>query len=523
VKAVAIVVLAAAAAAPGPVRAAGADLSAVSISAAPAQEPTPPLPPILGRIDPDTYRVGPGDAFSFRVSDLLDARIVRVSPEGAIFLPDLGAIPVAGLTLNEAEAKVRELLRPYVRGKGLVFMLYAPRRFRVAVLGEVRNPGPVTLQAPARASEAVEAAGGVAAGGARRGILIRRDLDTLFVDLVRYERVGDEAANPLVFETDVVVVPPAGRHAWILGAVPHPGRYDLAPGDRLSTLLDAGGGTLPEASLDDAELERFVDSVRTERQSVALAAVLASPGSAVDLPLEDGDHLFIPARANWKRAAVVYVTGQVARPGAYSIREGVDRVRSVIDRSGGLTADAEPSAARIERPLPAAARDSSFLRLAEVQGDLLQDLDREWARTRATVRPVVSANLAALLTQGDPGSDVLLLDGDRIVVPRREPFVSVQGEVLRPGAVPFQSGWRASDYVRAAGGTTGRAKESHALVTLASNGQQIKAGKAGALNPGDTVWIPARPAGSAWGTIKDVLTTAAQVATIYLVIDQATK
>jgi polysaccharide export outer membrane protein len=487
------------------------------------QELPPVIPPILGRIDPDTYRVGPGDAFSFRVSDLLDARIVRVGPEGAIFLPDLGAIPVAGLTLNEAEARVRELLKPYVRGKGLVFMLYAPRRFRVAVLGEVATPGPVTLQAPARASEAIEAAGGVTTDGARRGIQVRRGPDTLSVDLVRYERAGDEAADPLVFETDVLFVPPAGHRVWILGAVPHPGRYDLAPGDRVSTLLAAGGGVLPEASLEDAELARFVDSVRTERRPVALAAALTSPGSAEDVPLEDGDHLYLPARANWKRAAVVSVSGQVSRPGAYSIREGVDRVRSVIDRAGGLTAEAEPSAARIERDLPAAARDSSFLRLVYNQGDLLQEMDREWARTRASARPIVSANLGALLTEGDPDSDVLLLDGDRIVVPRREPFVSVQGEVRRPGAVAYQAGWRAWDYVRAAGGATGRAKEGHALVTLASSGQQIKAGEAGALHPGDTVWIPARPAGSAWRTIKDVLTTAAQVATIYLVIDQATK
>jgi len=174
-------------------------------------------PPIEGRVDPGTYRVGPGDEFAFRHSDLLDAKILRVSPAGEILFPDAGAVFVAGLTLREAEAKVRESLRLYVRGKGLVFTLYRPRRFRLQVLGEVESPGVVTLTAPVRASEAIAAAGGIAPGGARRGIVVRRGADSLRVDLVRYGTAGDLSGNPLVFETDVIFVPASGRRVQILG------------------------------------------------------------------------------------------------------------------------------------------------------------------------------------------------------------------------------------------------------------------------------------------------------------------
>ena len=213
--------------------------------------------PIQGRVDPDTYRVGPGDEFAFRHSDLLDPKILRVSPAGEILFPDAGAVFVAGLTLREAEAKVREALRSYVRGKGLVFTLYRPRSFRLPVLGDVVHPGVVTLTAPVRASEAIEAAGGIAPGGARRGIIVRRGADSLLVDLVRYTNAGGLSGNPLVFETDVVFVPASGARVEIHGAVPHPGRYDLVPGDRISDLIALAGGTLPEAALDRAEMERF--------------------------------------------------------------------------------------------------------------------------------------------------------------------------------------------------------------------------------------------------------------------------
>ena len=118
-------------------------------------------PPIAGRVDPATYRVGPGDEFALRYSDLVDPRILRVGPAGDLVLPDVGRLAVAGLTLQEMEARVREKMRPYVRGRGFDISLYRPRRFRLYVTGEVVSPGTVTLQAPVRASEAIEAAGGV--------------------------------------------------------------------------------------------------------------------------------------------------------------------------------------------------------------------------------------------------------------------------------------------------------------------------------------------------------------------------
>ncbi len=483
----------------------------------------PPAPPIQGRIDPDTYRVGPGDEFAFRHSDLLDARIVRVSPEGAIFLPDAGAISVAGLSLREAEAKVRQMLQPYVRGKGLVFMLHAPRRFRLAVLGEVGRPGIVTLQAPARASEAIEAAGGIAYAGTLRGIELRRGVDTLAVDLIRYSRTGDLGANPLVFETDVLYVPAFGPHIEMRGAVPHPGRYDLVSGDRLSRLVALAGGPIQEASLEDAVLERFTDSLRTAPVAISLASALAHPGGPEDLLLENGDRLFLPQRANWKHGSAVEVVGEVSRPGVYSIVDGVDRVSTVMARAGGLTEYAESSAVRIERPLRSAPRDSALAALAREKQELLPERDREWVLLRVGAREALSADLGALFVRGDRAADVALLDGDRIFAPRRGLGVSVQGEVKRPGYVPYREGWRAPDYVRAAGGATRRAHMRHARVTLASTGQQVDAAEAGPLRSGDVIWVPSRPERTLWTGFKDLLNTGAQLATVYLVIRQATK
>ena len=494
-------------------------------------------PPIEGRVDPDTYRVGPGDEFAFRHSDLTDPKILRVGPAGEILFPDAGAVPVAGLTLRQAEAKVRAALSSYVRGKGLVFSLYRPRRFRVPVLGEVEHPGVVTLTAPVRASEAIEAAGGIARGGARRGIVVRRGADSLRVDLVRYENAGDLSGNPLVFETDVLFVPAAGRYVEVYGAVAHEGRYDLVPGDRVSDLVAIAGGARPEAALDRAELERF-DPGSAARRTILLSAEAGLGHGGEDPVLSELDRVFVPSRASYRDGFVVEVVGEAAHPGPYSIRDGVDGVRSILERAGGFTEFADLSRATIERRAESAARDTAFLRLANEHQDMLTDREREYVKLRTRERDAVSADLSRVLAGtgavasagADPpgdhaaaGADIALFDGDRIVIPRRYLSVSVQGEIRSPGLVPYEEGRHADDYVRAAGGYTNRASKSNTRVTVARTGQQMKPGDAGAIHAGDTVWVPAKPPRNAWATMRDVLTTAAQVATVYLVIQQATK
>jgi polysaccharide export outer membrane protein len=482
-----------------------------------------PNPPIAGRVDPATYRVGPGDEFAIRYSDLLDPRVLRVGPSGDLVLPDVGALSVAGLTLEELELRVRERMRPYVRGRGFVFSLYRPRRFRLYVTGEVERPGTVTLQAPVRASEAIEAAGGVARGGARRGIQVRRGADTLRVDLILASRGGALGADPLVFESDIVYVPPVGRRVEVRGAVPHPERYDYVSGDRLSALVAMAGGALPEAALADASLERFDDRGGSERPRVRLDQALAKPGGSDDVELREGDRLFIPGRAKWLEGDAVEVIGEVERPGPYAIRGSVDRLRSVLNAAGGFTARADSAAIRVERGSVDAPRDSVFLSLARQNPDFLSPADRDYVVSASRERRAVSGNVGLLLARGDPRGDVALHDGDRIVVPRSVPLVSVQGEVRAPGYVPYMPGRSASDYVRDAGGFTSRARKGRIRVSLAATGGQVSADEAGSLRPGDIVWVPARSDRNTWGTVRDVLTTAAQIATVYLVIREATK
>jgi len=99
----------------------------------------------------------------------------------------------------------------------------------------------------------------------------------------------------------------------------------------------------------------------------------------------------------------------------------------------------------------------------------------------------------------------------------------VQGEVRVPGFVQYQPGRKVGDYIDDAGGYTKSANRNHVRVTVANSGQQIEAREVGILRPEDVIWVPRKVQRSAWQRTRDLIAVASQMATVFLVIRQATK
>src|SRR5437763_5096421 len=93
-------------------------------------------PPLAGTIDPHVYRLGPGDLMRLGLTGPISRETaLAVTPEGTLFLPDLGAVPVAGLTLEDARARVAARIHGALRGVGVELQLVVPRTFRIYLTG----------------------------------------------------------------------------------------------------------------------------------------------------------------------------------------------------------------------------------------------------------------------------------------------------------------------------------------------------------------------------------------------------
>ncbi len=248
----------------------------------------------------------PGAAHALRVSsgDLLDIGVfdtpelsgkLRVNEAGDITVPIAGAVRVSGMTSEEAavavEAKLRSadiLKDPHV---SVFISEYATQG--VTVTGEVKIPGIYPLLGSHGLSDMIAAAGGVTQG-ASRVVTVTHKSDPEHPEVFTLDnRPGSIAAKVDIRPGDTIGVAKAGV-AYVVGEVAKPGGFLIESNDRLSVLqvIALAGGATHTAAPDKARLIRKTPNGREELK-VALKAILN--GKVVDIPLEDGDILFVPS------------------------------------------------------------------------------------------------------------------------------------------------------------------------------------------------------------------------------------
>ncbi len=309
----------------------------------------------------------------------------------------------------------------------------------------------------------------------------------------------------------------------IYGAVMRPGKYRLYPNMRLAELISVAGGMLPEADPQSGELTRtevIESSVKHSRKPFAPANALKG-GETENWLLADHDVVQIHTVPDYHRAWTVQISGEVMRPGTYSIIEG-ETLSQVMERAGGFTARAFPNGAyftrqavkilqqqqmqtladRIEQSLTSLQfkSDSNEKQASSVAAQ--QEIVKRLRSTEATGRIVVALDHPNRMRQH--GQDIALSHGDKLHVPPRNETVSVLGAIYAPNALRHDGGMTVSDYLNAAGGATPVGDMGNVYVIRADGqvhalsnyregwwifSRNLMASK---LNPGDTIIVPER-------------------------------
>ncbi|MEO0344841.1 MAG: SLBB domain-containing protein [Pseudomonadota bacterium] len=309
------------------------------------------------------------------------------------------------------------------------------------------------------------------------------------------------------------------RAVSIGGQVRAPGDYPLEADMRVSDLVRAGGGFTDAAFLGEAELTRYVigddGSRQTRLVNINLESVLAGDSIADEI-LQPYDYLNIREIPEWRGQETVSVEGEVRFPGTYPIKRG-ETLAAVIERAGGLTdlsfADGsvftreilkqreeeqiEVLASRLEADLAAFALQGAQLSPDAQQAFALgQSLLGQLRSSTATGRLVIDLN--EVLDGGTGGSsDILLRDGDMLLIPQSTQEVTVIGEVQYATSHLFDAELDRDDYISRSGGLTAKADDKRIYVVRANG--QVVAGTTTAwlrrvggtdIRPGDTIVVP---------------------------------
>lgn len=302
----------------------------------------------------------------------------------------------------------------------------------------------------------------------------------------------------------------------VSGRVKVPGQYPLEPGMRVSDLIRAGGSLDDSAYGGSAELTRYQtvngEMRQTQLLNVDLERVRAGDPSA-NIVLQPFDHLLIKEVSEWQWRESIEVVGEVKFPGVYPIRRG-ETLRSVIERAGGFTNLAFIDGAVFTRKaLKEREREQIQTLTKRMESDLAslslqaaQETGRDPTSSMAVGRSLLMSLQNAepvgrlvidldKVARADPGSrsDVLLKDGDKLIVPRVTQEVTVMGEVQSATSHLYGPDLSRDDYIEQSGGTTQRADKKRIYVVHA-NGSVVARGSSWfsntAMKTGDTIVVP---------------------------------
>ena len=395
-----------------------------------------------------SYRLGIGDQVQLIITGDMEMAVgLDVRRDGTILIPQIGQVPVAGLTVEAARTNVKQrAARVYSvidEGRARVDLSVSRvRNNQIFVIGEVDRPGSYQINALGTVFRALAMAGGPTARGTYRDVEVRRGGAVVArIDLYNYLLKGDASSDIRTEQGDIIFVGLSRRLVTLQGAVRRPGIYELLPGERLAQLLEFGGGLLPTAATDRLQIDRILPPAdRAPGKERALIDVpIGDPASLQKVELFDNDVISVFSVGDVRRNRVA-LKGEVFEPGIYEWVPGLT-LGQLVNRAQGFLPWALTDRIKIIRQIPFTGRTELYS---------------------------VNARDSALdKIQLQEYDEVTVLDARRAYP---SGTVEISGSVLAPGERPLAENMTLLDLVDLAGGF----KPEAAVVELARKNQTAR-------------------------------------------------
>lgn len=350
---------------------------------------------------------------------------------------------------------------------------------RVQITGAIMRPGEYALEPGVMTvKELLQRAEGIRKDAFLNRANIFREREDLDLENVSFDLgkliKGEIADIPLKRQDSIVVQSirdlREDYYVIIEGAVNKPDSFPYVRNMSIADLIAQAGGFAEGATASRIEVARRIrqDSLRAgEKSSVQLfsfaldpalrfSAITSNAGRATEFVLEPFDIVYVRTAAYYENQQRVHVAGEVMHPGNYAIVGRSERIADLIRRAGGLKPEAYLQGAQFKR-----------------KGDL------------------VATDLRTILDDSSVEQNILLEDGDTLMIPKKSEIVRVQGAVLNPSSVSFERRLNFRMYIAQAGGFTENARRNKAYVVYPSGRKEV--GRYSRVQPGSIIVVPFKP------------------------------
>lgn len=296
----------------------------------------------------------------------------------------------------------------------------------------------------------------------------------------------------------------------IQGPVKKPGDYRYEDSLSLQGLLLQAGGLLENATPLKIEIGRRKQDVSIGEKGAFTSEIISVDLdknlklSGMDVVLKPFDVVSVKIDPTKVRQVTVLVTGEVVYAGNYTLSNPEERLSSVVNRAGGLLPYADINGAKlIRRRGQVDTAQIKRVSLSNLKLSAMNGKDQDTSRFASNKEfesqtTEVALDLAKILQKPGSEDDVTLQDGDQLIVPKFVNTVSVNGEVLKPVTVQFETRKGLEGYISAAGGFNRSAYKQRIFVVYPNGGSAKTTSFLGIrsypkVTPGSTIFVPLKP------------------------------
>lgn len=285
----------------------------------------------------------------------------------------------------------------------------------------------------------------------------------------------------------------------VFGEVARPGEYIYADNTTLEDIIIQAGGLKESASTVRVDVSR---RIKNEKSTEAISTI----GEMFSFALKDGfvidgepgftlqpyDQVYVRRSPGYQEQMNVSVEGEVLYEGTYSLTNKSERLSDLIKKSGGVTQFAYVKGAKLVRQ----ANEEELKRMGEVLKMMKREMEiSNNDSLKLDLDSIFSVGIDLEKALKLPGSnaDIVLREGDRLIVPEFNNTVKINGAVMYPNTVAFSEGKNVKYYLSQAGGFANNARKRKAFIVY-MNGQvaEVKGTGRKMVEPGCEIIVPSK-------------------------------
>lgn len=284
----------------------------------------------------------------------------------------------------------------------------------------------------------------------------------------------------------------------VFGEVARPGEFPFADNMTLEDLIIQAGGLLESASTVKVDVSRRIKDSKSTEISDAVSEMYSfalKDGFVIDgeagFVLQPYDQVYVRRSPGYQPQMNVEVDGEILYAGTYALTNKSERLSDLVKKAGGVTPYAYVKGAKLMRK----ANDEEISRMKDVIEMMQREMgnvDMDSLKIETADTYSVGINLEEALQNPGGDADIVLREGDRLVLPELTNTVNINGAVMMPNTVFYKEGMTVKDYISQAGGYANGARKSKIFI-IYMNGQIKKTrSSSSSVEPGCEIVVPVK-------------------------------